>query len=311
MERDDPLSDVLSLLKPKAYGFRGLDVGNPWSLHLPPGRFVRCYAVLSGACALWIDGIPSPTSLVAGDFIFLPHGEAIVLGSHENAPPIDLAAFFTVVADGEIVLVNGGGACLGFGGYFDISEAPTRSLLGSLPSIVHLRGGEDHAGLRWFVERLMGELRHPRPGSRLIAEHLCQTLFIEALRLHIAAKPHQEGGWLSALIDPQLSRAISAIHTDNGRRWTVTSLARIAGMSRSSFAARFASAVGEPAISYVTRWRMLLAADRLSRRAPIEEVARDLGYGSPSAFGAAFRRTTGTSPRRYTRPAQKQENNDL
>lgn len=100
----------------------------------------------------------------------------------------------------------------------------------------------------------------------------------------------------SLLSDPQLARALSAIHERPGDRWTVDSLARIAGMSRSGFAQRFAEACGEPAIAYLGRWRMMLATERLSQGEPIGAVAQNLGYGSESAFGTAFRRIMGVSP---------------
>lgn len=305
MRRDDPLSDLLSVLRPKAYAFRGLDVGGDWSLRLPAGRIIRCYAVVSGACGLWVEGVAEPRRLAAGDLVLLPHGDAIVLGSRRDAPAIDLHAFFTTVADGEIVSVNGGGSCCGFGGYFGMLDAPTRPLLGSLPPVVHLDAGGDRAELRLSVERLMGELRHPQPGGRLLAEHLCQTLLIEALRLQMASENQAGAGWLTALNDPQLLRAVCAIHADNSRRWTLASLARVAGMSRSSFAARFTAATGEPAIAYMTRWRMLLAVDRLGSGAPTEEIAREFGYGSASAFCAAFRRSTGAAPSRSARPHRR------
>lgn len=298
MTPSDPLSDVLALLRPQAYGFRGLDVGGAWSLHLPADEVVRCYALLSGACGLWLDGADTPLPLVAGDFVLLPHGNAVVLGSRADAPRIDLDAFLAS-GDGEITVVGGGGTFSGLGGYFELMPGPAPLLLGSLPPVVHLDAGADHAGLRWLVERLMGELRRPRPGGRLVAGHLCETLLIEAIRLYMQAGSPLGAGWLAALADARLSRAVAALHADPARSWTLAALARVAGMSRSSFAAAFSASIGEPAIAYLIRWRMHLAADRLGRGVAIGEVAHGLGYASESAFGAAFRRVTGTSPRRH------------
>lgn len=293
----DPLSDILNLLKPKAYGFRGLDAGDDWSLHIPAVDVMRCYAVQSGTCGLWLDGVSSSFMLNAGDVVLLPHGQSLVLGSRRDAPAIDLGGFFAI-ASGNTAITGGGGVCLGLGGYFELSGAATELLLHSLPPVVHLGSGADTAGLLWLVERLMTELRAPRPGGRLIAEHLSQTLLVEALRLHLAKSDRITGSWLAVLADPQLTRAVEAMHAEPGRRWTLDTLAKIAGLSRSGFAARFADVCGEPPIAYLTRWRMLLATDRLARGMAIADVANSLGYGSESAFGAAFRRTTGTSPGR-------------
>lgn len=293
----DPLSDILQLVRPRAYGFRGLDVGGDWSMHLPAQDVMRCYAVQAGSCGLWLDGAESSIRLAAGGFVLLPHGHGLVLGSCRDAPEIDLDRFFAM-NDGDTATIDGGGACLGLGGYFELSGAATEQLLRSLPPVVHLGMGSDAAGLLWLVERLMAEMRVPRPGGRLIAEHLSQTLLVEALRLHLVTAVRPGGSWLAVLAEPRLAAAVEAMHAEPGRRWTLETLAKLAGMSRSGFAQRFAEVSGEPPVSYLTRWRMLLAADRLTRGEPIAMVARDLGYGSESAFGAAFRRTTGISPGR-------------
>jgi AraC-like DNA-binding protein len=293
----DPLSDILQLVRPKAYGFRGLDVGGDWSMHLPAQDVMRCYAVQAGSCGLWLDNADSSIRLTAGDFVLLPHGHGLVLGNRRDAPEIDLDRFFAM-DDGKTATIDGGGACRGLGGYFELSGAATGQLLRSLPPVVHLGVGANATGLLWLVERLMAEMRTPRLGGRLIAEHLSQTLLVEALRLHLTTATQSEGSWLAVLAEPRLAAAVEAMHAEPARRWTLDTLARLAGMSRSGFAQRFTSVCGEPPGSYLTRWRMLLAADRLGRGEAISTVALDLGYGSESAFGAAFRRTTGTSPGR-------------
>jgi AraC-like DNA-binding protein len=294
----DPLSDILQVLKPRAYGFRGVDVSGEWSLQFAPYPAMRCYAVRSGECRLWLDGSVTPVHLAAGDFVLLPQGQGVVLGSRAGAPRIDLDRLFETSA-GDTATFQGGGEFSGLGGYFEMGDMASTSLLAALPSIVHLRAGADASGLVWLVERLMAELREPRPGGRLIAEHLSQTLLVEALRLHSTTADDQTGNWLTALADPRLSRAIEAMHAAPGERWTLDALARVAGMSRSAFAERFTVTCGEPAIAYLARWRMLLASDRLSHGIPIATIARDLGYGSESAFGAAFRRIMGRSPGRH------------
>lgn len=297
MRLADPLSDILSLLKPRAYGFRGLDIAGAWSLHLPRYDVIRCYALTSGTCGLWLEG-NDPVWLAAGDFVLLPHGSALVMGSARDAPPVDLDAFFAT-ADGETSVMAGGGECSGLGGYFELGGTAAAPLLQALSPVMRLERGAVHAGLSWLVERLMGELRVPRAGGRLIAEHLAQTLLVEALRLHMASDPGGRGGWIAGLGDPQLARALGAMHARPGDRWTLAGLAKVAGLSRSAFAQRFAQVCGEPAMAYLTRWRMLLAADRLLKGDTIARIAIDLGYGSESAFGAAFRRIIGASPGNY------------
>ena len=292
---------MLSLLKPHGYAFRGLDVGGDWLLAFPADEVVRCYAILSGECRLWLGDEPQPVQLVAGDFVLLPHGQALRIGSRTDAPAIELESLFSMACDGDVAVLNGGGDFRGVGGYFDFESPHAARLLEALPPVVRFGADADRAALLWFVERLMGELREPRLGGALIAEHLVQTLLVEALRLHMAGERQGAPGWLTGLADPRLRPALDVMHARPGDRWTLASLAAAAGMSRSSFAGRFKDRLGEPALAYLTRWRMLVAADRLSRGGTIATIAPALGYDSESAFGTAFKRVTGTSPRRYVR----------
>ena len=122
------------------------------------------------------------------------------------------------------------------------------------------------------------------------------------IRVHIAASGEHPAGWLRALNDPQVGKSLRLIHEKPADSWTVEALADGVAMSRSGFAEKFSSLVGEPPLSYLTRWRMLLAADRLLHsREPISVIAPALGYESESAFSTAFKRVMGCAPRRYGR----------
>jgi AraC-like DNA-binding protein len=201
-------------------------------------------------------------------------------------------------------VLNGGGDCFGIGGYFDFADDHADMLIGMLPPIVHIRKEADKAALRWRLERLMLELREPQPGGALVAAHLSHMLLVQALRLHMEEGARGGVGWLFALADRPVNAAISAMHADPARRWTLRALAETAGMSRSVFALRFKAKVGSSAMDYLTRWRMLLAGDRLANsREPISVVAPSLGYESESAFSTAFKRVMGCSPRRYVAQA--------
>jgi AraC-like DNA-binding protein len=177
-------------------------------------------------------------------------------------------------------------------------------LLHSLPPIVHIRRESDKAAMRWSLERMREELRDPQPGGSLIAQQLAYMMLIQALRLHLADAANAGRGWLSALSDKHMSIAIACIHNDPGHSWTLHSLAERVGMSRSVFALRFRETVGATPMEYLTRWRMLLAADRLKSSSDgLCAIGQSLGYESESAFGKAFRRVMGCSPRQYTRIA--------
>lgn len=298
----DPLSDVLALLKPRSYMCGGFDLGGAWSIRFARHEGVKCYALVSGQALLSVDGVPDPVPLTSGDCFLLPHGRSFSLSNDLSLPPVDVQNVFPMPLNGGIVTLNGGGNCLGVGGHIAFSSKHAGILLGVLPPIVHIRNPADKEAMRWSLDRMRRELREPQPGSLLVAQQLAYMLLVQALRLHLAEGAKGRVGWLFALADEQMSRAISAMHDNPGYDWTLQELAVRAGMSRSSFALKFKQTVGKSAMEYLTRWRMALAADRLTTSADsISAIAQSLGYDSESAFSTAFKRIMGSSPRQYTR----------
>jgi AraC-like DNA-binding protein len=298
----DPLSDVLSLLKPRNTMVRGFDLAGPWSFQVGAHAGVKCYAVVSGQGWLTMGGVADPVRLQAGDCVLLPRGRAFRLASDLDLPPIDIESFVAPAGDSAVATLNGGGDCFGIGGWFDFAGDHASILLSVLPPIVHIRRDSDRAALRWALERMMQELREPQPGGQLVAQHLAHMVLIQALRIYLAERPSGGVGWLFALSDAQMSAVITAMHQDPGRRWTLQALAARAGMSRSSFAQKFKQAVGVSPMDYLTRWRMLLAGERLEHSGdPVSAIALSLGYESESAFSTAFKRVMDVTPRKYGR----------
>jgi AraC-like DNA-binding protein len=298
----DPLSDVLSLLKPRSYISGGFDAGGKWSFQFPQHEGIKCYAVVSGHCWLSVEGVPDVVRLETGDCFILPHGRPFRLASDLTLTPVDAYTIFPTPLNGGIGSCNGGGDCFGVGGHFALTGKHASILLGVLPPIVHIRKESDKAAMRWSLERMMQELREPQPGGILVAEHLAYMILVQALRLHLAEGLKGGVGWLFALADKQMSAAINSMHDAPAHRWTLQELAKRAGMSRSTFALKFKQTVGASPMEYLTRWRMLLAGDRLVNSSdPISVIALSLGYESESAFSTAFKRVMGCSPRQYSR----------
>jgi AraC-like DNA-binding protein len=298
----DPLSDVLSLLKPRSYMFRGFDVGGKWSIQFARHEGIKCYAVVSGQCWLSVEGVRDALRLETGDCFLLPRGRPFRLASDMTLTPIDAYTFFSTAPRGAIATYNGGGDFFGVGGYFAFAGDHAGILLGVLPPIVHIRRETDKAALRWSMERMMEELREPQPGGFLVAQHLAHLMLVHALRLHLAEGLKGGVGWLFALADKPMGAAINAMHDDPAHRWTLQALAERAGMSRSTFALKFKETVGASPMDYLTRWRMLVAGDRLENSTdPVSAIALSLGYESESAFSTAFKRVMGCSPRQYNR----------
>jgi AraC-like DNA-binding protein len=299
----DPLSDVLALLKPQSYVSAGFDAGGDWAIQFDDqnGR-IKCYAVISGECWLAVEGVEEPVRLSAGESFVLPTGRPFRLASDLGLDPVLAETVFPPARAGGVVKHNGGGDFFLVGSRFAVSGRHAEVLLRTLPPIVHIRRETDQAALRWSVERMMEELREGQPGASLVAQHLAHMMLVQALRLHLAEGLKGRVGWFFALADRQIGKALGAMHADPSRRWTLQDLAERAGMSRSTFAQRFRETVGETPMEYLTRWRMLLAGDRLANsRDALAQTAISLGYESENAFSTAFKRVMGVSPRQYAR----------
>lgn len=298
----DPLSDALSLLKPRSYRFGGFDIGGDWAIHFGKHQGIKCYAVASGEGWLSMEGVADAVRLKTGDCFLLPHGRPFRLASDLSLPSIDALSFFPGRQNGGFNVINGGGNGSNVGGHFHLDGDHAGLLLEMLPPIVHLRSESDKAALRWSMERMMQELREPQPGGFLVAQQLAYLMLVQALRLHLREGSKGGVGWLFALADKQMAAAINAMHADTARRWTLQELADTACMSRSSFALKFKETVGTSPLEYLTRWRMLRAGDRLANSSDqVSVIARSLGYESESAFSTAFKRVMGRSPRDYAR----------
>lgn len=296
----DPLSDVLSLLKPHTSVAGGFDLGGDWSIQFEKHNGVKYFALVSGSAWLAVDGERDPIGLASGDCVLLPNGRRFVIARDLALETMRFAELPPSDWNGGIATVNGGGDAMMLGGHFDYSGAHTDLLFGALPAIVRLRDETDKAGLRWALERMRQELFGGQPGADLVVQHLAHLLLVQALRLYLDQGAGRGVGWLFALGDRRIAAAIGGMHADPGARWTLPALAATAGMSRSKFAARFKKLSGSSPIDYLTRWRMLLAGERLIRRGePVSAIALSLGYDSEAAFSTAFKRVMGCAPRKY------------
>jgi AraC-like DNA-binding protein len=297
----DPLSDVISFLELKSYRVGGFKAGGDWSIRFDPYEGVKCYAVTSGGCWIAVEGAGEPVFLQQGDCFLLPHGLPFRIASDLGLPPDNWQRHFLGSGEGTLVKLNGSEGVTVLGSHFQLAGPQALMLLSMLPPIVHLQSETDRETLRWAFDRMRRELTDLKPGSILIAQQLACMIFVQVLRLHL---DESKGvGWLFALSDKNVGAAITAIHREPERRWTVAALAVEVGMSRSGFAARFGQLVGDGPIEYLTRWRMLLAGRSLSRGEPVGAVARSVGYESESAFSTAYKRVMGSTPRHHTRLA--------
>ena len=179
-----------------------------------------------------------------------------------------------------------------------------KPLVGALPPVLHL-GGEHGQAPPWLhigLQFIANELAEARPAQQALINRIADIMLIECLRNHIENLPAGEGSWLRALRDTQLAATLAAMHAAPERSWSVPELAGIAHLSRSAYAERFRTALGQSPLAYLTDHRMRLAAWQLrNSRLPVCRIAEAVGYGSDTAFSQAFRRSVGQSPTQYRR----------
>ena len=295
----DPLSEVLSLLKLKSYMSGGFVIEQRAGHTIPAYQGVKCYVPLSGSCWLSVDGSSDPIRIKTGDCVILPRGLPFCFSAEKTTPSLDVRRL-EVRKPHDEVLYRESGACSLSGVHFLFTGSHYEILLNSLPPIVHITKTSDKAVIRWSLESIVEEFRHPQPGGSLIAQQLAHMILVQALRLHLREEAAKGMGWLFALADAQMRAAITCIHNDPAHSWTIQELAGHAGMSRTVFAQTFKKKVGKTSMQYLTRWRMSLAAARLrSSDDPVSVISSAVGYKTESAFGKTFPKVWGCSPREH------------
>ena len=298
----DPLGEALHFLRMDGGFYCRSELSTPWgmTLHPMPG-YLWFHVVTTGAVLLEVDEEHSRW-LHPGDVTLVPHGHGHCLRSEPGVPaPGVLELDMEHPSDRyEIIRHGGGGApttliC----GAVRFEHPAAHNLVGILPPIVHIERSEGpRASWMHGVFKLMAaEAREFQPGGEAVITRLADVLVIQAIRSWIETAPAARSGWLGALQDQQIGRALALIHREPARAWTVASLANELALSRSAFAARFTELVNEPAIHYVTRWRMQVAQSALETEgATVAELADRLGYRSEAAFARAFKRVIGVPP---------------
>lgn len=298
----DPLGEALHLLRMDGAFYCRSELTAPWGITMPPmPGHLWFHAVTAGAVHIDTDHA-EPVHLSPGDIALVPHGEGHCLrsGPGVDAPGILDLSREPVSQRYEVLRHGGGGAATTLiCGAVRFDDPAARTLVGILPGIIHVEAAASAraAWMRGAFDLMAAEAERFRPGGEAVITRLADILVIQTVRHWIDTDPQAQTGWLGALQHRQIGHALALIHRDPARPWTVASLARATTMSRSAFAARFTELVGEPAMQYVTRWRMQLAQHRLAHDgATVAELAPQLGYQSQAAFARAFKRVTGMPP---------------
>lgn len=315
----DVLSDVLRSVRLTGAVYFDFDLSSPWVAEAPPAReissivmpgaqrVIEYHLVARGGCWGHVVGEP-PIRLKEGDLIVFPQGDPHVLSSEPGlrAAP-DMSLFVRTTTELPLVYERGGGGsdrtrivCC----FLGCDERPFNPLLAALPRTIHLSGVANEAASGWLATLLNIAVRESgtsRAGRDNILARMSELMFVEAIRRHIETLPPGQTGWLAGLRDPVVGQALAALHGDPAGAWTVESLARSAGVSRSVLADRFTELVGQPPMQYLALWRMQLASRLLLDGAPVAGAAAAVGYESEAAFSRAFKKLVGTAPATWRR----------
>lgn len=308
----DALSDVLRVVRLTGGVFLDAEFTAPWCVTAKvvpedcrpfladPAHVIAYHYVVAGRLFLQVEDDP-PTQVRAGEIVLLPRNHAHRLGSSLTLRPVSADHLIRPSSEGGLARISYGGGgepthiVCGFLG----SAANHNPLVAALPKVLKLdiRGG---AGGHWMESSFQfaaSELSSGRTGSETVLSKLSELLFVEAVRRYIATSPSEQKGWLAGLRDRFVGRALALLHAGLAHSWTADELAREVGLSRSAFAERFTTLIGEPPMRYLTTWRMQCAGQRLREsHASVSQVASEVGYESEAAFHRAFKREFGVSP---------------
>jgi len=300
----DVLSDVLSTARLRSTVLGRVDLRSPWALSMQKQPRSVFHLVLDGHCWLTTAG-SKPRQAARGDVLLMPRGKAHLLRDAERskAKPRAFAAL-----SGPPVSDGAGDVSRILHGAFVFEDQQTNLLLDGLPEVVHVEHLESE--VRPWLEQTLNLIDHEsralEPGSKAALSGLCDALFIYVLRHQLAQATRT--GWLRALAEPGIADALKHIHAQPQSDWTVQSLARHAGMSRSKFADRFRGLVGQSPEQYLLSWRLRKAASRLrDSHDSIAEIASLAGYESEAAFNKAFKRELRATPGVYRDRAPRSE----
>jgi AraC-like DNA-binding protein len=307
IQGSDLLTDVLGLLRLQGEFLCRTTLTAPWGLSFPAQDQAHIRFVETGSCWVEVEGEREAIHLLKGELLLLFHGHAHVMRDRPltSARPLeDFIRANTQVCNTQHAWGGGGAPTEMLCGSFHLEQPKSHPLFRFLPASIHLRADQAHShpGLEAMLHLMVEEARAALPGVQGIITCLLEAIFIQALRAWASSRPEGASDWLSAMGDRQVFAALDLIHRAPEQPWTVASLSERVGLSRSPFAARFSDKVGMPPLTYLTHWRMRVAAGLLrDRQLGIGQVSQRVGYASESAFSRAFKQQFGISPGAYQR----------
>ncbi|MFM0528056.1 AraC family transcriptional regulator [Paraburkholderia strydomiana] len=303
----DPFLDLIRLLRPQATLWARIDASGRWGVSFRQRDDVLFCWVQRGECLLLRPGMP-PLRLKEADFALIRTSTTFALVSDPGVEPRDSEEIAANAGHTDMTLGDGTGASITLrGGRFVFGMANEEMLLDLLPQVVCVSSNDPGSSqLRALLAMNEREAKSPAPGSEFVTKRLMELIFVEILRSEALRLNPMQTGLLAGMADPVVARALTILHGQVAEAWTVASLARLCGISRSGLSHRFSQTVGLGPIEYLQRWRIAIAKDELLKGTRnMSQIAFEIGFQSPSAFSTAFSRSVGCSPSRYTSQASR------
>jgi AraC-like DNA-binding protein len=312
----DVLSEVLKAVRLDGAFFYNGEFSAPWAFRTPASAAAAPYfAPASGHLIIYhllteghgwagVEG-GEQIPLEAGDIVIFPHGHSHILRNGPPVEPIDNEQNLESVRAQGLKLARGGGGgevskfvC----GFMGCDPDLSRMVLAGLPPVLKV-GIRDGAAGHWLESSIrfaVDAAGSDQAGGAAVLGKLSELLFIEALRRYVNGLPAEQTGWLAGARDPDVGKALALLHANPAQPWTIAGLAAQVGVSRSVLAERFRHFLGEPPMSYLTRWRLQAGARLLkSTSRSVADVAAEVGYESEAAFNRAFKREFNLPPARF------------
>ncbi|MEP3639666.1 MAG: AraC family transcriptional regulator [Paracoccaceae bacterium] len=292
----DPLSDVLELIGFKSSIYFQKNFCGHWKMSVANTGFAQFHFIVRGTAFLEYDG--RIEQLSAGDLVLFPKGATHAISDHPDTPAMRGQDVIAAMEKGQEPFIEGPPTTRMVCGHFEYDLTHLHPFMRDLPPCILIRANELEIGslMSALLPLIVSETRSSPLGGRIVTEHLSQALFASILRVHFD-QDATKIGFYAGLRNDRIILAIAAIHEVDGWKYSLSDLAAIAGMSRSSFATKFKQHVGQTAGEYASTWRLLKARLALQdSRKTIDQVAHEHGYASASAFSRAFRDALGVSP---------------
>lgn len=276
-------------------------LGAPWGMSLPSSTLAEFHFVVRGNAWLRVAGQGQPLALQGGDFVALLGGGEHSLADQPDGstrPVAELADVQALAGFGPLRLGGDGMATQLLCGYFSFDRSSLHPLISALPGVVHLRGGDlpQTAWLQTTLQFMQSEVEAGRPGAEAVVKRLVGVLFIQMVRRHFEQNP-QGANLLAGMADRHIGLSLQLLHQTPQAPWTLETLARQVGVSRSALATRFHQLVGQTPMHYLALWRMQLARRLLhDTTLGTEAIASRVGFESAAAFAKAFKRLVGHTP---------------